>query len=229
MIERDFLQGFRITARAAFAVDFRLDEFGAPSMALECRHIGHIVVEQHRAIARYKRNAHISAHKRRLLIEEVDQIVAIELGFVDIRGEAMGFVGNSVGSTRIKHGIRRGREGGNAHERHRRGCHHNGGRRVMGERAMRERAQAPRALLVFGRWFFLVGNRGYHHRWPTPSGDSPRHAPFRYMRTLRGTPRKASCEAFAHGRRPYGFRQRCCSPIRDRAANRATPRCRDSP
>ena len=84
MIERDLLQGFGITARAALAVDFRLNELGAPSMAFEHRHISHVVVEQHRAIIRYECNAHISPHERCLLIEEVDQIVTIELSFVDI-------------------------------------------------------------------------------------------------------------------------------------------------
>ena len=84
MIERDLLQGFGITTRAALAVDFRLNELGAPSMAFEHRHISHVVVEQHHAIIRYERNAHIFPHERCLLIEEVDQIVTIELSFVDI-------------------------------------------------------------------------------------------------------------------------------------------------
>ena len=105
MIKRDLLQGFRIAARAAFAIDLRLNEFRTTSMAFEGRHIGHVVVEKHRAIARDERDAHVAPHKFRLLIKKVEQFIAIELGGLYVRSIAMGFVGDSLGCARVERGV----------------------------------------------------------------------------------------------------------------------------
>ena len=105
MVKRDLLQGFRIAARAAFAIELRLNEFGATGMALEGRHIDHVVVEEHRAIARDKRDAHVAPHKLRLLIKKIEQFIAIELGGLYVRSIAMGFVGDSLGCARVERGV----------------------------------------------------------------------------------------------------------------------------
>ena len=74
-------------------------------MALEGRHIDHVVVEEHRAIARDKRDAHVAPHKLRLLIKKIEQFIAIELGGLYVRSIAMGFVGDSLGCARVERGV----------------------------------------------------------------------------------------------------------------------------
>ena len=105
MVKRDLLQGFRIAAGAAFAIELRLNEFGTTSMAFEGRHIGHVVVEEHRTIARDERDARVAPHKLRLLIKKVEQFIAIELGGLYVRSIAMGFVGDSLGCARVERGV----------------------------------------------------------------------------------------------------------------------------
>ena len=105
MVKRDLLQGFRIAAGAAFAIELRPNEFGATGMAFEDRHIGHAVVEKHRAIARDERDAHVAPHKLRLFIKKVEQFIAIELGGLYVRSIAMGFVCNSLGCARVERGV----------------------------------------------------------------------------------------------------------------------------
>ncbi len=211
MIERDLLQGFGITARAALAVDFRLNELGAPSMAFEHRHISHVVVEQHRAIIRYERNAHISpmsvACSSRKSTKSSPSSLASSIYEAkrwdssvmpsEARESSTAYDAAAKAATHTK--------------RHRRSSHHNGGCGIMGKRMMREKAQTLRTLPVFGGWFFLVGNRSYHHRPPTLSGDSPPRTVSIYVEAS-GHTSESFCEAFAHGRQPCGFRPRCCSP-----------------
>ncbi len=89
MVKRDLLQSFRIATGAAFAIEFRLNEFGATGVASERRHISHVVVKEHRTIACNERDAHVASHKLRLLIKKVEQFIAIELGSLYIRSIAM--------------------------------------------------------------------------------------------------------------------------------------------